>query len=158
MVLVSFFVALILCAPATISAEPSSASIKDFAWLSGCWQHKDGETGSEEMWTRAAGQTLFGVSRTVKNGLTTQYEFVRIQKSKDGIFEYIAKPSGQAETSFKLVEISKGRFAFENRQHDFPQRVVYELKDDNSLEAQIQGTWRGTNRSILFPMKRVTCP
>ncbi|MGH8185115.1 MAG: DUF6265 family protein, partial [Steroidobacteraceae bacterium] len=44
-----------------------AATVADFPWLSGCWASDPGEDGSGELWTRAAGGTLFGLSRTVKN-------------------------------------------------------------------------------------------
>lgn len=50
------------------AAEPSS--VDDLKWLAGCWASVGAETGSGEQWTIPAGDTLFGVSRTVHGGKT----------------------------------------------------------------------------------------
>ena len=53
---------------------------------------------------------------------------------------YVAKPSGQPEAAFKLVRASATEILFENYQHDFPQRIIYSLKDSGKLTAAIEGT------------------
>jgi hypothetical protein len=42
----------------------------------------------------------------------------------DGIF-YIAQPQGNPPTEFRLTESLGNRVVFENKAHDFPQRIVY---------------------------------
>jgi hypothetical protein len=60
--------------PVLRAAGPSS--VDDLKWLTGCWASVGGETGSGEQWTIPAGNTLFGVSRTVHGGKTVAYEFI----------------------------------------------------------------------------------
>ena len=42
-----------------------------------------------------AGRTMLGMSRTVKDGKTLAYEFMRIEQNPDGTIDFTAKPSGQ---------------------------------------------------------------
>ena len=99
---------------------------------------------------------MIGSGRTVKNGKTTDYEFLRIEQREDAIY-YVAKPRfNPQETAFKLKTWSANEFVFENPEHDFPQRILYKINGD-SLAARIEGTRNGKTSSFDFPMTRVAC-
>jgi len=70
------------------------------------------------------------------------YEFLRIQATPEGIV-YFASPSGAAVTPFKLAELGENRVVFENRQHDFPQRILYWTDSAGALHARIEGPQDG---------------
>lgn len=103
------------------------------------------------------GGTMLGMSRTVAQGKTREFEFLQIRPDDHGDQHYIALPSGQKETWFKLVKLENKRAVFENPGHDFPQRIIYQLRADGSLLARIQGLRNGELRSVDFPMQRVDC-
>jgi len=103
------------------------------------------------------GGLMLGMSRTIVGGKATEFEFLQIRQQGTDIF-YIAKPSGQAEASFKLIQNSKQEVVFENPAHDFPQRIIYRLLPDGSMTARIEGKMNGGERGIDFPMKRLPCP
>src|SRR4030095_2067583 len=105
-------------------------------FLSGCWRGVDQIEILEEQWTKPAGHTLLGVGRTIRNGKTMFYEFLQIRENSDGIF-YIAQPNGEKPVSFKLVKVNDTQAIFENPQHDFPQRIIYERALDGSLMASL---------------------
>jgi len=146
--------ALLLVAACAVNA----ATVDDLAWLSGCWAHDDAERGSEELWSAPAGGTLLGVARTVKGGKTVAYEFTLIRALEDGRLAYIAKPSNQPEATFPLLRIGKSEVVFENKTHDFPQRIIYRLVAPRVLQARIEGSLSGKERAIDYPMKKVACP
>ncbi len=135
----------------------SAASISDLAWLSGCWDMSNQETGSGEQWMPPAGGTMLGVNRTVRDSKTVAFEFMRIVERNDGELEFIASPSGQSTTSFLLVSLNNGEVIFENPDHDFPQRIIYRLLSDEDLLGRIEGTINGEQRTVDFPMKRAEC-
>ena len=85
-----------------------------------------------------AGGTMLGMSRTVSQGRTVEYEFLLLRTEPNGDINYVAKPSGQKETAFKLIRVSATEAVFENPQHDFPQRIIYTLKDGKNLTAVIE--------------------
>lgn len=150
----------ILIAVALLAPTPGSAqqktTIDDLAWLAGCWQDERSTRFREENWTKPRGGTMLGVGRQVRDGKTTEFEFMRIHEDKGEIF-FTAKPSGQAETTFKLVSFADGKATFENPQHDFPTRVIYGKQPDGSLLARIEGLMNGQKRGIDFPFKRAKC-
>ncbi len=140
-----------------MSSQPHTPTMDDFSWLAGCWSNTERGRIYDEQWMKPAGKTMLGMSRTVANGKTREYEFVRIVQDTTGAIYYIANPSGQQEASFKLIKSNKHEVIFENPEHDFPQRIIYRLVGSDSLVARIEGTIKGKERSSDFPMKRATC-
>ncbi len=132
------------------------ASVMQVSWMSGCWAEIGAEKGTQEQWMTPAGGSMLGMSRTVRNGKTAAYELMQIREDSDALV-FAAKPSGQEGAELRSILIAKHRVVFENRQHDFPQRVIYELKDDGTLVGRIEGTSKGKEKAIDYPMKRVTC-
>ncbi len=130
--------------------------IDDFEWLAGCWENKEGDHGYEEQWMKPKGDMILGASRTVRNGKVVEYEFLQIVAREDGVF-YVARPSGQNSAEFKLMTLENGKAVFENLQHDFPQRIIYEYSKNGALPAVIEGAVKGENRRIDFPMVRASC-
>jgi hypothetical protein len=134
-----------------------AADISQLAWLGGCWKSETGEPGSGEHWLPLAGGTLMGVSRTVKQGKTVDFEFMQIRAVENGQLAFIAIPSGQRTTVFPLLRLGVTEVVFENPTHDFPQRVIYQLEGGTRLRARVEGMRRGALRVIEFPMIRVSC-
>jgi ketosteroid isomerase-like protein len=140
-----------------LSAGPARSdplTLESLSWLAGCWERVDGEAGSGEYWTPPAGESLFGISRTVKGGKTVAYEFMQIRRADDDAIELIAHPSGQATATFRLAEAAEHKAVFENPAHDFPQRVIYQLQGSDQLAAWIEGTVSGEFQRVDFPLVR----
>ena len=142
---------------AVSSAAAAESDITALAWMAGCWAPEKGEPGSVEHWLAPAGGTMLGVSRTVKNGQTREFEFMQLRVNAEGKLVLIALPSGQKETTFVATSIGEHSVTFENPQHDFPQKVSYRLDSSDRLVGRIEGTRGGTLRGIDFPMRRVSC-
>ncbi len=137
-------------------AHGGEGPLAQMGWLSGCWRQPTESGLTEEQWMAPRGMTMIGMSRTVVNGETVFWEILRIEQS-EGRLELIALPSGQAEAQFAQVEISPGFVAFENPEHDFPQRISYRKLDDGSLLGRIEGEKDGQSRAIDFPLRPVAC-
>jgi hypothetical protein len=99
---------------------------------------------------------LLGLSRTVHNGRTVAFEFLRIHQDEKGIV-LTAHPSGQKEASFRLNQFLDGSVTFENLEHDFPHRIVYLRNGNQKLLGRIEGRRNGKERAIDFPMTRRLC-
>lgn len=144
-------VALLAAAPAY--ADPAA----QLGWLAGCWAATGAEAGSGEQWSTAAGGTLLGTSRTVKNGKTVAWEFVVIREIEAGKLAYVAKPHDQPEAVFTLLPSSGQGVVFENPAHDFPQRIIYRRDGERGLLARIEGQSKGKLKGMDFPLTRVAC-
>src|SRR5262245_7548668 len=148
--------AVICCAafavPGTCQPAGTTADLK---FMTGCWAFEANGRKVEEHWLAPAGESLIGVSRTVKGGKTTEYEFLQIRDLPEGL-TYIAKPSNQPEAKFVLSSRTGNEVVFENPAHDFPQRIRYRLEGD-TLRARIEGTLGGKPRAVDFPYARTGC-
>lgn len=101
---------------------------------------------------------MIGMSRTVSGGKTVFYEFLILRTTDGGGLELVALPSGQSETAFSMVSMDTHRVTFENPQNDFPQRILYWLKEDGHLAARIEGESGGETKHVDFAMRRQSCP
>jgi hypothetical protein len=147
----------LLLTPTLASTQEKAFTINDLAWLKGCWSSNRNGRETTEHWMKPAGGTMLGISRTVADGKTVEFEFTQIRQEASGEILFVAKPSGQPEATFKLIKGSDREVIFENRQHDFPQRVIYRLQGDGSLLGRIEGLSKGQEKSVDFPMTRTRC-
>jgi len=102
------------------------------------------------------GNSMLGVSRTVRGDSLVAYELVVVREQGDQLV-YQAHPSGQASAEFVSRVVDEESVVFENLQHDFPQRVGYR-REGQALLAWIEGTQEGELRRIEFPYRRAACP
>src|SRR5687767_13106798 len=87
-------------APAPGPGVPTGApSIRDVAWIAGCWDATRNGRHVAEHWMAPEGGTMMGVSRTTAGDKTTEWEFLIIRQGAQGL-DYVAKPSRQPETTF----------------------------------------------------------
>jgi hypothetical protein len=135
---------LLLCVGGTTGRVKADdkASLAGLSWLEGSWSGEKDGTTSEEHWTSPAGGALVGMHKDVKGGKARGFEFLRIVETPEGI-AYLASPGGRPPTAFKLVESAGKRVVFENKAHDFPQRILYWLDEKGALHARIEGTMQG---------------
>ncbi len=146
---------LIFAVVAAMGQNPTATPTKDLSslsWLAGNWSGAKNGIEMEENWTIAKGNTMLGLHRDVKGGRTLMFEFLRIDAKPDGI-TYWASPGGRPATPFKLIESRSNYAAFENKEHDFPNRIIYWLVDD-SLHAKIEGTMNGKPASEEWVWKK----
>lgn len=146
-----------LAAVVIVAGAQAQAEIEKVAWLAGCWKSDNAEAGSGEHWMPLAGGTMFGMSRTIRQGKTVEFEFVELRYLPDGKLAYVAHPSGQQTTAFPLLRVSDTEVVFENLEHDFPQRVAYAKEGESKVRARIEGVSDGALRVIEFPLSRVSC-
>ena len=99
---------------------------------------------------------MLGVSHTVADGKTREFEFMRIMQDANGEVFFVANPSGQRDARFRLISSTKTEARFENPNHDFPQRIIYRREGDTLL-GRIEGTTKGQSKAIDFPLKRTSC-
>ena len=110
-----------------------------------------------ENWMTPAGTSMLGMGRTVKAGVTADYEFMRIEiRGTD--YYFVAQPKANAtETAFKLTSSQPTLAVFEDPTHDFPQKIGYQLTKPNELSAWIEGVVKGKTKRVDFLMQRAKC-
>ena len=125
----SLFALLIAAAPA---AYPPSLAL-----LSGYWLSCGDGVEISETWSDVRGGMLLGTSMTLKGSGRLSWESARIAPTDDG-YTFFASPSGQRPAEFRLRPTKSDELAFENLEHDYPQRLVYQRNGD-MLHARIEG-------------------
>jgi len=124
---------------ATAAAEVDAQRL---GWMEGRWTGEKDGVSMEEYWTDSRGGAMLGLHRDVEGERIVSWEFLRIGSTSEGTF-YFASPRSAPPTPFKLVELGQKRVVFENRQHDFPQRILYWLDPQGALHARIEGSQDG---------------
>jgi hypothetical protein len=99
---------------------------------------------------------MVGAGRTIRGDSTTSLEFT-VLRARGDTLRYEASPSGQQPAVFTTTATAPGELAFENREHDFPQRIIYRPIGADSVLARIEGPMNGAWRAIDYPMARVRC-
>ncbi|KQZ56421.1 MULTISPECIES: DUF6265 family protein [unclassified Lysobacter] len=150
-------IAIHLMAPALLlagsPAPASEAADPGLGWMAGHWCSEAGGERIDETWLPAAQGRLYGVSRTVRAGEVTSFEFLRIEPV-DGVATYLAQPGGGPATAFARSDGGANRVRFENPAHDFPQSIEYR-RDGERLHAEIAGPGRdGKPQRIPFEYRR----
>jgi uncharacterized protein DUF6265 len=131
-----------------------AVTLHDIAWLAGDWQIASSTQCVEEQWTAPSSNMLVGMSRTVAAGLTTSFEFMRIEARADGIF-YVAQPAGRPPVDFKLASESPTELVFVNPGHaDHLKKVIYQREADGRLTARIEGENNGKTFAEDYPYQR----
>lgn len=132
----------------------STPPLEAFIWLAGRWDLDNGPQHTEEIWTSPASDLMLGMSRTVRDGKTTSFEFMRIVSRPDGIF-YVAQPHGKPPVEFPLRAWDGAEATFVNPGHeDHLSRIVYRRNADGSLTARIEGSNNGKDFSEEYPYHR----
>lgn len=134
--------------------QPAWESLRQ---LEGTWQLK-GKT-SFEQWTLRPGGNLSGEGfRVSADGVKKVTETLEILKREDGSIVYQATVPDQnngAGVGFLLTgSAAPGEWTFENKMHDFPQKITYKLVGENSLTATVSGPGDAGEKVITFEFER----
>jgi len=129
------------------------AQTADFKWLVGKWQIQSDKTEMYEEWQRD-GNRFKGESYSINNGGKKVSEILYLEKFADQ-WAYIALPVKQNITLFALIDMSGKTFSFENKEHDFPQKITYILQDSVTLNVTVGGDKNGAFKSFTLTMKKI---
>ena len=115
----------------------------------GKWKLNVNNSEVYEEWIMESETELTGKSYSINNGVQDIGEVLFLKKFAE-IWAYVAIPEGQNITLFKLIKYSSNKFVFENAEHDFPQRIIYEFSDDEKLSVAIEGIVNGKMKRKEF--------
>jgi hypothetical protein len=127
-----------------------------FEKLHGSWINvSDSPALSYEQWFPTDSGWI-GMGATVENGDTVFYENLQI-KSEGKNYYYVVNVNGQNHNqsiAFKLQSADSTKVVFENQLHDFPQKIIYQFINSDSMVASVSGMVSGNNKEIMFSFKR----
>lgn len=140
--------------------------IDTMKWLIGTWENKNENGVMTETWTQEEDSALTGIVTATYYFMdenmkepelkTDTLETIRIEQFW-GKLSYIPAVKDQNNgmpVKFKMTSCGPDTFVFENPEHDFPQKIMYERFGEDSLVATVSGVWKNENVKDVFPMKR----
>lgn len=141
-------------------SSPQSELDKIFISISqikGGWQMETRKGAIYEEWSMGDNKNLIGNSYKLKYSDTILLEDLEIKIEKNSIY-YISKVMDQNDQKpiyFNLIKSKNNIFVFENKQHDYPQRIIYRFVSNDSLVARIEGNKLNKILSSEFYYSRV---
>lgn len=137
---------LVLCA---FSVGPS---VYNLGWMSGDWLSETKDGWTEESWTDARAEVMLGAGRSGRGDELRDWEFMRIARGEHGFPVFWGSPKGGVAVAFPMVTEGARMVVFENRKHDYPQRIAYR-REGKMLIATISAA-DGT-RTVTWRYRRV---
>ncbi|MET0759371.1 MAG: DUF6265 family protein [Flavobacterium sp.] len=140
-------------------AEPTPktfAQIEKASWLVGEWGNTSKEGVLTETWTKENDSTFLGKTYFITGKDTAFTESIQLMQKKDQLL-YIPTISDQNEgkhVTFTLTTSSDNQLVFENKEHDFPQKITYNKISNDSIIAEISGIKDGKKSTESYPMKK----
>lgn len=131
--------------------------LNELQWLLGNWENEDDGMISKEKWSKTNDNTYKGMSFRLLRSDTVFAEKMVLQEGNDGLIMTVTTLEGKKEVdpvSFKLVSPDKRKFIFENKNHDFPQRIIYTNPQKDKIHAWIEGDVLGEKQRIDFHFTR----
>jgi hypothetical protein len=119
-------------------------SFLDLHLLLGTWSMETERGMLYESWQKMNDSTLMGKSYKVNGKDTVMTEQVELV-SRKGKIMYIptVEENNNKPVAFILVRLENRSYTFENKAHDFPQRIIYNLPQKNTMHAWIEGNMNG---------------
>lgn len=132
------------------------ATFKQLHTLHGTWKMQTKRGAICEEWKLINKDYLQSRGYYVKGNDTITNETVALENKTGGIFytSTVANQNDKKPIAFKLTSSANGKFVFENPEHDFPKRIVYELINKDSLHAFIDDGNDANNKRNHFYYSR----
>lgn len=124
-------------------------------FLEGTWRVENKK--SYEHWNRIDDDSLKGFSYRIEDGQLVVSEYLDIfRKGREIIYTALVLNQNQRKgISFKLTK-TNDMFIFENPDHDFPKKIIYQLLTDTEILVKISD---GNKKEYAYKMeKTVTNP
>jgi hypothetical protein len=140
----------------TTQIDKTHPLLKEMNWLIGAWKNVSADGEFYEIWNSYHDSAYTGIGFMLVKGDTLFSEIISLE-ARNGELYYIPTVSGQNNgipVLFKLTSHANGEYVFENEEHDFPQRIIYNNPNPDSLYARVEGTQDGEFRKEEFAMSR----
>lgn len=162
--LAAVFALLASCTKKETTTEETTAPVAEAPnkmakaeWLLGAWDNTMPEGTLTEKWEKVNDSVMHGESHFVMGGKDTVFaEHINLE-STNGKLAYVVTIPGQngdKPVRFDMTTSNENQIVFENPQHDFPNKIVYNKIGNDSLTAEISGMKKGKPASEQFAMKR----
>lgn len=136
----------------------ATTRLKELGWLDGGWKMSLPDGVLTERWRTMSDTEMIGSSELIsEKGDTMFAEKIRIVL-RNNILWYMPTIPNQndgKEVAFKEKSVSATQIVFENMQHDYPQRIIYNKKSIKEMHARIEGSVSGIIKGEDFNFNRL---
>lgn len=128
---------------------------KDFKKLKhvvGSWESTTKTGFMQEKWVKKNDSTFTGQNYSINRGVSQLQEQLQLVFRNKEI-HYLAAVRHQNKglpVTFKLVSIKDDIYTFENKEHDFPQQIIYNFKNGKHIDVTISGPTENGPKTIEF--------
>jgi len=119
--------------------------------IAGEWKTTKGPVFYES-WKINPDSTLIGSGYSINESDTLIIEKMQLIRLGDSLI-YNVNAGTQKTVSFGLAKATKNSWIFENHTHDYPNRIIYKMIDDSTLNAQIENS--AGNKVTAFHFKKI---
>lgn len=153
----SLFFVIGFCCNTLLQAQPTMPVFKKLHSLQGTWRMETKRGPLFESWTVINDSTLHGTSYRLNGTDTLVLERISLVSRQPGLFyiPVVQDQNNRQPVRFTMKSSDDNIILFENPEHDFPQRIVYTLPENDTLHAWIEGTINGQARKSDFHYKKV---
>jgi hypothetical protein len=116
--------------------------IQDLDWMTGHWTGTYNGLPMEAHYSNSAGGMILGMTKIANGEKSEFFEFEQVAQEGDSLI-LRPMPFAKKGVEFPLKELNGTRAVFENPTHEFPTRIIYELKATGELLARIEGMQNG---------------
>lgn len=138
------------------AVHAQSGDLQAVSWLQGCWLAGDEVSGVEERWMPPRGGLMMAMSRSMRDGSATGFEFVLLREV-DGELVLTAHPSGQTPADFTASAATGDLLRVENADHDFPRVIEYLRASADSVIARVYGEVGAVTPAFEIRYARTPC-
>ncbi|OIQ17243.1 MAG: hypothetical protein BM557_08500 [Flavobacterium sp. MedPE-SWcel] len=147
---------LLFCILTSCENNKDYPNIKKANWVIGNWTNTSPQGKLVESWQKTNDSVYNGESFFIKEKDTLFGEYVKLIET-NGKLTYIVTVSGQNNDKpvrFEMTSITDSQIVFENPEHDFPNKIVYNNISKDSLVAEVSGMRNGKPDLQKFKMVR----
>jgi Domain of unknown function (DUF6265) len=134
-----------------------SGTIEEVDWMLGHWAGLDeNDLTFHENWRRGEKGTFVGTGCTLSpDGDTLWKESLKVEMV-EGVPYYVADvPGNKGAVLFKMIKGDEKEAVFENKDHDFPQRITYTLNNTKAITVKLEGIEAGKPRIQKLAFNRL---
>jgi hypothetical protein len=130
---------------------PPKQVITNLRWLEGDWQNDS----FRAIYSNSEGEMILSISKEFDKGDLVFYEFEKFEATDSSVI-LTPYPFGKKSVSFTLIDYNPDstRAIFENKTHDFPTRISYELMSPDNLLILVSGVEDNKPITYRYDLKR----
>ena len=124
----------------------AQTNMSQLNWMCGDWNFTTKNTKVHEHWEKKSDSLFSGFSFSIQGIDTVSSEHIEmLMVNKQVQYRVTVKEQNKGETiPFLMMSCNADSVVFENRLHDFPQRIIYKKVDATKMIAAIEGPIKNT--------------